>query len=299
MTAIFVVVIIMALLGMIHLSDLWTQVAASLLTTALVLGYLAFKPEIDKWLDSKRSTIETDNNRRIHIAEHCNKIAREYIQFASKKIRYVESTWEEYLQDFRYRKELLQHLITGHRQIYDLYEKTVQSEKSFREIFNHTISEINEKVRQAKNELGIPQNPVEGQQPTFSEEYIVRHIVEEIHVDNWTGFSADRDVKGGRVIKSNDRSFRTNYFDKRLLDSLVLRLNDIVQSSEVRAEMERYRNAQGIKDTLEADFKSEFDDLLRGIELGGKNLMGACEPCYELQDEEDKPKFQPLLSQVK
>ena len=147
MVAIFVAVIIMVALGMIDLPDLWTQLAASLLATSLVLGYLAFKPGIDRWLDSKRSSMEADNTRQGHLVEHCNKIVREYIQFATEKLRYVDSTWEEYLQGFKFRKELLQHLLSGHRQIYDLYNKTVQSEKSYRDTFNNTTNKVSERKK--------------------------------------------------------------------------------------------------------------------------------------------------------
>jgi hypothetical protein len=52
MFAIFAAVAIMIYLGLIDLPSFWTQLAATLIPTALVLGYLAFKTEIDDWINS-------------------------------------------------------------------------------------------------------------------------------------------------------------------------------------------------------------------------------------------------------
>jgi hypothetical protein len=64
MFAIFAAVAIMIYLGLIDLPSFWTQFAATLRLTALVLGYLAFKTEIDNWINSiknKKQETALDN----------------------------------------------------------------------------------------------------------------------------------------------------------------------------------------------------------------------------------------------
>lgn len=238
--------------------------------------------------------------KRQQLIDHGNDIIFEYKKFVYKRVRLTDSTWEEYLQGFRYRKELLQHLLTGHDQIYNLllYNKTIESEKSYRETFNITINKVSQRVREEAQKLDIPENPIEGQQPEFNEESIVHHIVEEVQVDTWTGFSSDRDKKGARVIKSNNKSFRTNVFNQQLLDNLVLRLNDIARSSGISNDVSKCRSMQVTRVNNREDFNKKFEDLLRGIELRTKHLMGACIHCLHLHDDKDIPKLQSLLSQI-
>lgn len=237
------------------------------------------------------------NAKRQQITGHSNGLIDKYNEFAPNNPKLVDYTWEEYLQGFRYRRELLQHLITGHKQIYDLYNKTVESEKSHRQAFSSIINKVSERIRKEVKELGIPENPVEGKDPTFDEEGIVYYIVEEIQIDSWKGFSAGRDKYGGRTIKSNHKLFRTNSFDQRLLDSLVLKLNDTTRSPDISDGVSKCRSAQNTRDICRRDFEGKFGTLLRGVELRTKSLMGACNQCLHLYDAKDIARFQPLLSQ--
>jgi len=41
----------------------------------------------------------------------------------------------------------------------------------------------------------------------------------------------------------------------------------------------------------QGDFEHDFEELIRGVELQPKTLMGACDQCLELHDKKDASKL--------
>jgi uncharacterized short protein YbdD (DUF466 family) len=130
MFAIFAAVAIMVWQGLIDLPSFWTQLAAGLVSTASVLGYLAFKTEINSWIRK-----ETVNQPKIELEPADEKLKREnreqlkhhrealikgYNKFIYNYYKFEHVTLEEYLSFFEYWKQFRQHLYTGHRELYDL-----------------------------------------------------------------------------------------------------------------------------------------------------------------------------------
>lgn len=73
----------------------------------------------------------------------------------------------------------------------------------------------------------------------------------------------------------------------------------MVRSPEIWGDVLTCRNALNLRDNLRGNFKKEFEDYFTASNLGGKSLLGACEPCLDLHDAGDKSRFAPMLSQVK
>jgi hypothetical protein len=72
----------------------------------------------------------------------------------------------------------------------------------------------------------------------------------------------------------------------------------IARSPEISKDIFKCRSMLITRDNSRAGFNKKFEDLLRGIELRTKHLMGACIHCLHLHDDKDIPKLQSLLSQV-
>ena len=90
--------------------------------------------------------------------------------------------------EFVYARELLEHLYTGHREIYDLFNATKQSENNSSELSNKLFREIQQRIKtELGNEIVFHQNAQVGN-PTFNDEAVIPQIMDEIDIKNFKGF---------------------------------------------------------------------------------------------------------------
>jgi hypothetical protein len=201
---------------------------------------------------------------------------------------------EIYLSQFRYNKEFLQHLHTGHTELYNLLNTVIESEKQSDNLFTVVLEKLKERIRKETEEIIKPDNENAREE---DEDEIANHILTEIDdINTWKGFSSSKNETAARIIVSNNKWFHLHLFDQKRADNLVTTLDDIVRNPEISAYIAHYHNIRQIKDDKCSDFERKMNDFIRGIELTTRSLEGACDKCISLHDKKDIRLFQPLLS---
>jgi hypothetical protein len=243
---------------------------------------------------------DESKKRKEQLADHRNKIIKEYSTYLNNNLRTTESSLEGYLSQFRYNKEFLQHLHTGHTELYNLLNTVIESEKQSDKVFSVALEKIKERIRKETEEIIKPdnENAREEDKPSFDEDEIANHILTEIDdINTWKGFTSSKDETASRIIVSNNKWFHLHLFDQKRSDNFVTTLNDIVRDPGISADIVHYHNIRQIKDDKCSDFERKINDFIRGIELRARSLGGACDKCINLHDKKDISLFQPLLSQ--
>jgi len=204
----------------------------------------------------------------------------------------------QYLSEFVYARELLEHLYTGHREIYDLFDAAKQSEHNFSESFNKVFRKIQQRIKtELGKEIVFHQDAQEGR-PTFNDEAVIPQIMNEIQINNFNGFYADTDNTGARIIKWDQRYHHIHNSNKELADKVASKLNEIIRDSQIIQDIMTYRRTRKTKDIDGQKFSEQLTSLIHGIGLGTKFLDGACHECLNLHDVKDIPQLQLLLSQL-
>jgi hypothetical protein len=84
----------------------------------------------DREQEKQRTIVERQReSRQEQIVRHGNTLISQYNDFVQRNPREKKSDWDECLKKFQFRKEFLQHLLTGHEQLYDLLNDAMTSEK--------------------------------------------------------------------------------------------------------------------------------------------------------------------------
>jgi hypothetical protein len=191
----------------------------------------------------------------------------------------------------------LQHLLTGHKELYDLFNNVLQSGKNSKDAYNSLFVIVKARTRKEAREVGIVENPTAAELK-FAELDVVHHIIDEIDFSKWEGFIAKDDPNLGRIIKSDHRVFSLNHFDKDQAMVLALRLNEAVHDPDIVAELSKYHAIRKTRQENEGLFEERLGHLLRAIALAASFLYGACDHCIELQDQEDISRLKPMLAQI-
>jgi hypothetical protein len=251
----------------------------------------------DRIHEKRQEEIKQDHDtRQQQIRIHCNTIVSEYNQHRFKA-RPLEMGRAQYFSEFVYARELLEHLYTGHREIYDLFNAAKQSENNFSELSNKLFREIQQRIKtELGNEIVFHQNAQVGH-PTFNDEAVVTQIMDEIEINNFYGFYTDSDNTGARIIKWDQRYHHLHNSDQELADKVALKLNEIVDDPQTIQDVSAYRKTRERKDIGGQKFSEQLTSLIHDIGLGTKFLGGACYGCLNLHDEKDIPQLQLLLSQ--
>lgn len=167
LAAIGIVVVVGIYMGLWELNAILLSIAGVIIAGIGGVLVWGFKKRIMK--PGEQDTQNQTVARRL--IDHSNDIIFGYKRFEYERVRLTGYTLEEYLQGFRYRKELLQHLLTGHKEVYDVLNKTIESEKSYRETYNSIINKVGQRVREEAQKLSIPENPIKNQHPEFDGVY--------------------------------------------------------------------------------------------------------------------------------
>jgi hypothetical protein len=204
--------------------------------------------------------------------------------------------WDQYLRKFRYRREFLQHLFTGHESIYTLFRRAVEDENRYMNTFRDVFCNIKDRMKIIARELGLPERITKGFQTSFPQESLALYIVKGINIDS--RFEFRRDQYQARNVVSDDKWFRIDSFDQLLADNLVSKLNDVMDDPTVREALINYRQISVRKDESVSKFEKELETLLRSVELKTKDLLGACDHCLHLHNKKNIRQLRPLLSKI-
>ncbi len=176
------------------------------------------------------------------------------------------------LQKCRYEKQIIQHLFTGHNEIYKLLISVVDSDKRAKKLYRELITKLDNKVKIEADSLHIT---------NYNNAYnISPHIITHNGTD---AFQVEVRNDGTCWVRSGELAPFASCQTKELADSFVSRLNIIAHDPEISKEVESYKvlekqtrdNNKGLGEMLE--------DLINGI-LSGKNLNiknEACDVCIE------------------
>jgi hypothetical protein len=250
------------------------------------------------WLDKRD---EESKKRRERLTDHCDRLISEYNTYVNNNLRPIDLGWKGYLSGFRYNKEFLQHLHTGHIEVYDLLKTVIESEEASDESFIVVCEKLKERIRKETEAILEPikkLNAREEDKPSFDEDAIAKHILTEIDdINTWQGFIFRPDKNAARHIVSINKWFRLLVFDQKRADYLVTTLNDIVRDSEISVDIAHYHNIRRTKEDKTSKFEQKLNRFIHGIELGTKTLEGACGECISLyNDKKEKKNLLQLLS---
>ncbi len=115
----------------INLTDYSTQLAVGVTLMTIGIGYWTFKPEIER-VTSKIAIQETEENKE-RIEQHQKALNDAYLLRRNQLALHVW-TWFETFQNFRDSKHFLQHICTGHPELYDKMKDLMSLEIEFKNI---------------------------------------------------------------------------------------------------------------------------------------------------------------------
>ena len=84
-----------------------------------------------RWLDSHE---EQQKERKLQIKQHSITLVSAYKEYSEIYIAKANSSWEEFISAFRYRREILQHITTGYQDIFNITND--------RERYGETVNKI-------------------------------------------------------------------------------------------------------------------------------------------------------------
>ena len=70
-----------------------------------------------RWLDSHE---QQQKERKLQIKQHSIKLVSAYVEYSEQYIGAANSSWEEFISAFKYRREILQHIKTGYQDIFEI-----------------------------------------------------------------------------------------------------------------------------------------------------------------------------------
>jgi hypothetical protein len=84
-----------------------------------------------RWLDSHE---EQQKERKLQIKQHDITLVSAYAEYTQKVVAAANSSWEEFISAFRYRREILQHLRTGYQDIFEISNEMERYGETFNRI---------------------------------------------------------------------------------------------------------------------------------------------------------------------
>jgi hypothetical protein len=223
---------------------------------------------------------------------------------------------------FDYKKELLEHLITGHRKVYSLCTDTQRLEKKNLAALRLIEDKIRADVRTWAGDNGLKQGNTR-EFPSYDEESIVSRIVKCLRREDpadlgdfivvptkyrrntlnpdgtFNTTSTNKEFQGYTIGHLGNQEYRYSFSEsQKTADDLVSFLNNLKNDSELCCSMQDCIDTTKTIQSDDLRFDQDLEDFVHGKELNGVVLGGFCHSCPEFHHEKDKPQTKELFSQV-
>lgn len=251
---------------------------------------------------------QAEHKRKKNQWDHCTRLLNEsnleedYFWLAEVDINEdrEESDDDQNLAVFKYGKQLIEHLYTGHRDLFDLVNEfrnsSIVEEKARLETINWARPMLISKL----NSLGIQLDdwrhlPI----PNFDEDHferLIQYVLENSETFPPKSFKYKKPEPGDqRSIFAGDWGWIASHLTKEQGEKLASALNDFVHDN--RNKIKPYWAAFDRKEKAERNQKKGFKVFFKKIALGSSALEGACEYCLsqEMFDREEIGKLRAEL----
>jgi hypothetical protein len=130
--------------------------------------------------------------------------------------------------------------------------------------------------------------------PASNDKPFMRHLIEEVDLDKWPGLEADTEA-GRRNILSQNSKYQIFNVDKAFADNMVIRLNNVLSTSEIKTYLLGYLDIKKSKEENSNRATELLGELINALKVG-ELLGGACHICLKYQDEKDIPPLEQEMS---
>jgi hypothetical protein len=215
--------------------------------------------------------------------------------------------WIGWIDNFSHRRKLLEHLYTGHRELFNSLDSvmTLKDEnKEYERIYNLLRNRIREEARI----IGFANNP-KPTEPSFDIDGVTLHTINSMGENRNVNFVPHhgQNTHVSMIIDDNDEvrgRFNIPYSNQtRLADDLAISLNRIAAEDNVIDTVRNYIELRNKNIESRNTFNQKFSILLNNIRLDPNNLKGACEDhddsgCLQYYDENDSKEYRAKLVEM-
>ena len=292
--------------GGFYLSLYFQRQIEVLIGAAILLAFLT-------WFGSGTDLINLLRDLRKEETEKREKRQQEIRQHTDTLIQKVESDansseiegldWDTHLNFSRYRKEILQHLYTGQRELFDSLNKAVELRSQHIDVDQKLSPKIGSLVRAEASKHGLFEG-VAGR-PTFYTSEIVTHIRERLGTKDWDDFHVAERAEGPEYkIRANEstpiaNTYATCYSDRAMAEKFASGLNEISKDKDLVKEVADYRELVSGDTKNREQFVNGFGQLVNAVNLKAAPFEGACDACMNLHDSDDRKRFQSEILELK
>src|SRR5918994_4351347 len=202
---------------------------------------------------------QRNSQRDQQITGHCNKLITKFEDKLNGVSNISDFSWKTFFDSFEYSKEFRQHLFTGHKELYDLLNRVIESEKLGEETFDTISVKVKQRIRKKARELEIPIPKIKNYDPTFDIDSISKGIIEEYELNSNDNIVYKDTGEHSAILKSKILQF--HQFDHELAVKFIGKLNEIINDSYIWEGITKYRNIRKIKQENATKFTELLKDL--------------------------------------
>lgn len=244
-----------------------------------------------------RKDAATDDAKR-HFEDHTKALVEQLEKDRAKteeELKHVD--FLNLVQFSRYNKELLQHLYTGERKIFDLLNRFTDADVGSSNMQYEIRPELKKIIKGIiDKQHHSPENTGDEALRFISE--MADYMLERIGTEREQ--SLDFKVQSKEIfhyITKPELQYSLNYIKKEDADSVANEMNGIELGSQLSEKVREYHRLVKEKE-LRANCEKLLESIFKAVNTKGKILGGGCEGCLDLYHPDDantlKQKFAEL-----
>jgi len=184
---------------------------------------------------------------------------------------------------FSYKKELLQHLYTGHRSVFTLIGEATTNEDNRYEANQQLIKYVQVRVAESARALGIGHGQY-GSDPFYADS-ASQHLT-TLAIENKNDFYADYSASGyqNQVYRESNNTVTqcAGYLSSEQADKFAIALNALARDPEVKAKYQIREDWAAKKEESTASALDALRDLLNSVSTKADNIKGVCHGCLNM-----------------
>jgi hypothetical protein len=195
----------------------------------------------------------------------------------------------ESLDRFSFKKELYQHMFTGHNTVFNRIREASIDEADRYDANQHLVKYAQDRMAESAEKLGLAHGQHGADKPFYSDS-ASQHLISLVV----TGKDQFYAHYGGSYINEVYRQSNgtvsqcAGFLSKEQATQYSSALNELAKDTEI---LKKYENRQDLIKKAEESNKDALDafrDLLSTIQLNGPNLAGGCHVCVNMTGQKDK-----------
>lgn len=249
--------------------------------------------------------IKQEEERQEGIREHVKTLFQRFENRRPGRGLVASTVVREDVSSYEFKTQLLQHLLTAHKETYDAYVEAEEitrwdNEGNPNKLRNALIEKLREAVWDKAKDMGI--KTVTGS-PARNELSCGDpfEFAEQVGVQNLQ-FEAKQDPNSReaffQVVYAGDKVFAYCQSDEEKAKTFAKALNDIIADKTVLEKARVYHQTEDRLTELDGRFNSQFRSISNHILLDGviDTSNQACEACLGRHKDEDKERLKAALA---